>query len=817
MITDPMGQWKHPGKNTRIPGNNITMKGVNYPVLGVSNNGQEKMMFPGQEYIFPGAAYVDEFPQMKRGGRPRGLVPMPKPSKKGLASKKYSRSLDATNIIFAENPIYKKPKSRRNKIYNPNAKYYQDGGVTQLTPEEELEFNNFYSTLPENLQVDDPTYDIRGYWDALGRPQEFDYSQPTESDGYYHAFSINPNTGEYLKSPAHPTFQHAIDEDRKIGYRPITNVYGRNIATEVPFIADPEETNPFAYTAGPANYMDIELDEDEIDQYVKGGYVVEDISVPSLNTYQRGGDWAPSKDLGEATIYGDPKKRKRALALHDQLTAIKRAYQNYTKENQGKSWWFPNAEKNTGSIEGLLSAINKYNAELAKAKEEVKAQRAEADRINKLTKANVTIKDLNKSPEKVKRKILTAVNENRSNMATSDISGLYKDYNLADVDPKTISGTGPDAQFSANELKQKGMYDVPGFVNKVATAAQLATGFATAGALGGAGATAGGLEGLGQTLANPVVQGAMIAPTVAEVAMHPQDTITGAITTGVEIYDKLTGDKDDVNRFGNPYWQDMNHLLNTLVLFPGIGTIAKAREFIKTPAGFNFAKNYIKPVKDLYKGTVKTIGKTAKPVLQANVPKVTAATADMLTGGRGATEVVNRAGQLLEGLPTWAEPTVENILKATTIGTGAANIVEGGVDVQKGLSEGDKQKFDDSIAKITDGITSVTAAKVLGAEELSNITTPLVALQAANDLEEDVKNNNTAASMFDLLRLTNSISKLPISTTQIFPTKSIRAFKKLKPGRIRKNIKQDGGIVTSLSQKEIDNLIRQGYIIEELD
>lgn len=820
MITDPMGQWKHPGKNTRIPGNNITMKGVNYPVLGVSNNGQEKMMFPGQEYIFPGAAYVDEFPQMKKGGRPRGLVPMPKPSKKGLASKKYSRSLDATNIIFAENPIYKKPKSRRNKIYNPNAKYYQAGGVTQLTPEEELQFSNFYNTLPENLQTDDPTYDIRGYWDALGRPQEFDYSQPKEKDGYYHAFSINPNTGEYLKSPAHPTFQHAVEEDRKIGYRPITNVYGRNIATEVPFIADPEKTNPFAYTAGPANYMDIELDEDEIDQYVKGGYVVEDISVPSLNTYQGGGDWAPSQDLGETTIYGDPKKRKWAIALHDQLTAAIRAYQNYTKEHQGKSWWFPKAERDTGSIEGLLSAINKYNSELAKAKEEVKAQRAEADRINKMTKANVTIKDLNKSPEKVKRKILTALNENRSNMATSDISGLYRDYNLADVDTKTIEGSGPNAQFSAKELQQKGMYDVPGFVNKVAKAAQLATGFATAGALGGAGAAGGGLKGLGEVVANPVVQGAMIAPTVAEVVSHPQDTITGAITTGVEIYDKLTGDKDDVNRFGNPYWQDMNHLINTLVLFPGIGTVAKAREFIKTPAGFNWAANYIKPVKDVYKTGVKTFRKTVKPVLQANVPKYTAATADLLTGGRGATEVVNKAGQLLQGMPAWAEPTVANALKATTIGTGVQNIFEGGVDVQKALQEGDKEKFDESIAKVTDGATSVASAKILGVEELSNITTPLVVKSAAEDLKEDVENNNVAKSEFDLLRLMNSISNLPISTTQILPTKTVKAFKKFKPRRIRKNIqnkKQDGGIVTSLSQKEIDNLIKQGYIIEELD
>jgi len=49
IILDPMGQWKHPGKNTRIPSSSITMKGVNYPVLGVSNTGQKQMMQPGKE------------------------------------------------------------------------------------------------------------------------------------------------------------------------------------------------------------------------------------------------------------------------------------------------------------------------------------------------------------------------------------------------------------------------------------------------------------------------------------------------------------------------------------------------------------------------------------------------------------------------------------------------------------------------------------------------------------------------------------------------------------------------------------------------
>jgi hypothetical protein len=64
-ILDPMGQWAHPGQVTRIPSNRITMQGVSYPVLGVSNNGQQQMMYPGQEYSFPGSQYVDEYPLVK--------------------------------------------------------------------------------------------------------------------------------------------------------------------------------------------------------------------------------------------------------------------------------------------------------------------------------------------------------------------------------------------------------------------------------------------------------------------------------------------------------------------------------------------------------------------------------------------------------------------------------------------------------------------------------------------------------------------------------------------------------------------------------
>lgn len=70
---------------------------------------------------------VDENPQMKKGGTPKSLVKMPKPSKQGLASKKFSKSLEATNRLFTENVLFAKPKSRKRKVFDPGANY-QDGG-----------------------------------------------------------------------------------------------------------------------------------------------------------------------------------------------------------------------------------------------------------------------------------------------------------------------------------------------------------------------------------------------------------------------------------------------------------------------------------------------------------------------------------------------------------------------------------------------------------------------------------------------------------------------------------------------------------------
>ena len=42
--------------------NKITMKGVEFKVLGTDDKGYTKVMYPGYDYIFPGARYVVEKP-----------------------------------------------------------------------------------------------------------------------------------------------------------------------------------------------------------------------------------------------------------------------------------------------------------------------------------------------------------------------------------------------------------------------------------------------------------------------------------------------------------------------------------------------------------------------------------------------------------------------------------------------------------------------------------------------------------------------------------------------------------------------------------
>ena len=94
VIEDNRGQWAHPGKITKINSNDITMKGVNYPVLGVSDTGDTKMMQPGQDYKFEGDS-VTEFPITAQNGK---TVELDAVHLKGRQSPEWRAYKDSLNL-----------------------------------------------------------------------------------------------------------------------------------------------------------------------------------------------------------------------------------------------------------------------------------------------------------------------------------------------------------------------------------------------------------------------------------------------------------------------------------------------------------------------------------------------------------------------------------------------------------------------------------------------------------------------------------------------------------------------------------------------
>lgn len=79
-------------------------------------------------------------------------------------------------------------------------------------------YENWKKKLPLNLQ-DTTSYNLKGAYEAG--------LQPELIEGEYHLPSRNPVTGEILKSKDHPTFNLAIEEDKKLGYLPYIDDEGK--------------------------------------------------------------------------------------------------------------------------------------------------------------------------------------------------------------------------------------------------------------------------------------------------------------------------------------------------------------------------------------------------------------------------------------------------------------------------------------------------------------------------------------------------------------------------------------------------------------
>lgn len=219
IIYDPMGQWKHPGENTRIPGSNITMQGVPYPVYAQPNVGAPQMMYPGQEYAFPGADYVDEYPQMKRGGLKKG---------------KYSKSLMAINKLFAKHDLFKKPG--KHKIYDPNAKEYAEGGITEdmlgvinpedLDPETLKKYLKQLKTLENSVKS--------GYRKGKWYPHE-SFEGGTDTIAYGHKLTAGEDYSKGItEAEASELQKQDVLEKQKVAENFVDNKYGKGTFDNLP-------------------------------------------------------------------------------------------------------------------------------------------------------------------------------------------------------------------------------------------------------------------------------------------------------------------------------------------------------------------------------------------------------------------------------------------------------------------------------------------------------------------------------------------------------------------------------------------------------
>ena len=251
IIVDPAGQWKYPGQVTRIPSNTITMQGVPYPVMGIPNKGEPTMMQPGQYYEFPDADYVDEYPQMKKGG--------------GLKSKKYTRSLEGIGEVFRESALFKKSKSKKKKFFNPNAKYFQDGGIT--TQEEIDAANN--AMMKARLAYAQMHGNPAAQRMVVAPDQPYDFG-----DG---------NTGTHYMASMD---EYAVPQIQGVNGQLMLGDFGPE-SSEAIRLDNPEDAMYFAehYKEVAPAFIEADLSPEEIQEYAKGGFIIEE-----LDNYAEGGD-----------------------------------------------------------------------------------------------------------------------------------------------------------------------------------------------------------------------------------------------------------------------------------------------------------------------------------------------------------------------------------------------------------------------------------------------------------------------------------------------------------------------------------------------
>lgn len=134
-----------------------------------------------------------------------------------LITKPRKKDVSESNIKFEglnrKDQIFKKPARLQRRNQKEQGKF--DNGKDKSIIKNTIDYYQWIESLPKNLQVETPNYDLYGAFQAGLQPQY------NEEDDSYHLGSRDPETGKILKKINHPTFSKAIYSDMELGYYPI--------------------------------------------------------------------------------------------------------------------------------------------------------------------------------------------------------------------------------------------------------------------------------------------------------------------------------------------------------------------------------------------------------------------------------------------------------------------------------------------------------------------------------------------------------------------------------------------------------------------
>jgi hypothetical protein len=307
IIEDPRGQWAHPGEITRIPSDKITMQGVPYPVMAYPNMGEPQMMYPGQDYIFPGADYVDEYPQMQEGGTTIPTVEdsgsmnedgfwVPDWEAIAMQAKQLNAKTVKTKsgvIIYFDDNWQVQSVDENPQMKKGGTPKYQDGGLmtqdeidgaTEGMMKARLAYAHMHGNPAAQRMVVAPD-----------QPYVFDDGNTgthfMASMDNYAVPLIQDVNGQLMLGDFGPESAEAIRFDNPEDAMYFAENYKQITPDESYRKENPEE-----------DYIEAELTEEEIEEYRRGGWVVEE-----LDTYPRGGGLGKGKGEGKGKGKGSTK------------------------------------------------------------------------------------------------------------------------------------------------------------------------------------------------------------------------------------------------------------------------------------------------------------------------------------------------------------------------------------------------------------------------------------------------------------------------------------------------------------------------------